>query len=228
MVLTIQEVAVRLNMPAETVQRWIRQGKIPMQQNQGEYTIRREMLTRWAEEHNLKVVKVGAPEFADGVAAKESVLDGIFPAMQRGGILYDLCAVSKEPLLRMAVDRIPNLSTEDQALIYEKLLEREHLASTGIGHGIALPHPRSNPGIGLKLPQITTCFLTQPVPFDAIDHRPVAVMMILLSGSTKQHLSLLSKLSFHLRDRTFREYLLSAPPAEALLDKMNKMEAETG
>lgn len=223
MELTIQEVAIRLNMPVETLHRWIRQGKIPMQRSHGEYIIRHEMLTRWAEEHNLKV---RPPRSVDDAAAGEHEMDGVHPAMQRGGVLYDLSAENKEALLRLAVDRIPNLSAEDRSLVYEKLLEREHLASTGIGHGIALPHPRSNPGIGLKAPQITTCFTARPVPFDAIDHRPVTVMMILLSGSTKQHLSLLSRLSYHLRDRTFRDYLLSAPPAGELLDKVSAMESE--
>jgi PTS system nitrogen regulatory IIA component len=221
--MNIQEVAERLHMPVETVQRWVRQGKIPMQQTSGNYTIRPEMLARWAAEHHLKVHD---PKRAGLLTATEQALEGLLPAMRRGGFLYHLSGGGKEALLRSAVDGAPNLAASDRDRVHEKLLEREQLASTGIGHGIALPHPRSHLDIRLPAPQITTCFLAQPVAFDAIDGRPVSVMMILLSGSTKEHLSLLSKLSFYLRDRAFREYLLSAPPAGELLDKVAQMEAQ--
>ncbi|MDA8137755.1 MAG: PTS sugar transporter subunit IIA [Desulfobacteraceae bacterium] len=223
MALNLKEVAERLNMPVETVQRWVRQGKIPMYQNRGDYYIRHEMLTRWAEEHQLKVT---IPNSSAGQTVQQTMGEGILPAMRRGGFLYHLAGDSKEILFKSAVDLTPNLESAERQQVYEKLLEREHLASTGIGHGIAIPHPRSHPGIGLRLPQITTCFLEHPVPFEAIDHKPVSVLMILLSDSTKQHLSLLSKLSFYLRDRSFRDFLLGAPPAKTLLETVARMEAQ--
>lgn len=220
MELTIKEVALRLKIPIETLHRWVRQGKIPMQRGRGDFTIRKEMFERWVEEHKLTVYDQSEEVTNDG----EAVFDGVLPAMQRGGIFYDLQAESIASALEAAVDRIPNLERIDRKIVFEKLLEREQMASTGIGHGVALPHPRANPGVGLMLPQITTCFFPRPVPFDAVDHRPVSVLMVLLSGSTKLHLSLLSKLSFYLRNVPFREFLLSAPAAQALLDKVAEME----
>ncbi len=219
MELTIREVASRLNIPMETLHRWVRQGKIPMQRSRGEYIIRQEMLERWAEEHKLSLQKQPNAE----QSSNEDAFDGVLPAMERGGIFYDLTAQSKEAALQAAVDHIPNLKRIDRKIILEKLLEREQMASTGIGHGVALPHPRANPGVGLILPQITTCFFPKPVAFDAIDNRPISVMMVLLSGSTKLHLSLLSKISFYLRNVDFRDYLLTAPPAEDLLNKVAEL-----
>lgn len=220
MELTIEEVASRLKIPIETLHRWVRQGKIPMQRNRGDYTIRQEMFERWADEHKLTIHAQSKEVQQDG----EAMFDGVLPAMQRGGIFYDLKGESKEIALQAAVDRIPNLERIDRKIVFEKLLERENMASTGIGHGVALPHPRANPGVGLMLPQITTCFFPEPVPFDSIDHRPVSVLMVLLSGSTKLHLSLLSKLSFYLRNVPFREFLLTAPPAQELLDRVAGLE----
>jgi nitrogen PTS system EIIA component len=222
MELSILEVAKRLNMPIETVQRWIRQGKIPMQNHRGQYTIRSEMLQRWADECNLKI----HPPPEAGAQTPECRFDGILAGMRRGGIFYGLEADTKEAALRTAVENLPNINPHERPAVFEGLMARERLASTGIGHGIALPHPRSIPDITLAQPQITTCFLTRPVDFDAIDHRPVSVLMILLSVSTKLHLSLLSKLSFYLRDTNFRDFLLGAPPAEALLSKVDQIEAE--
>jgi PTS system nitrogen regulatory IIA component len=221
MMLTIKEVAQRLNLPIEMVQRWIRQGKIPMQSMRGEYTIRSEMLERWAMDHKLDVhtpVATAAP-------AAEPEFDGIWPAIQRGGIFYDLSGENREAVLRSAVECIPNIEPSDHDLVYDTLLEREQLASTGIGHGIALPHPRTNPGLSLALPQITTCFLKQAVSFEAIDGRPVSVLMVLLSRTTKQHVTMLSKLSYHLRNPIFRDLLLSRPAQAEILNAIMKMES---
>ena len=221
MMLTIKEVAQQLNLPIETVQRWIRQGKIPMQSVRGEYTIRSEMLERWAMDHKLavhapggKVPRVAEPDF-----------DGILPAMQRGGIHYNLKGSTREEVLQSAVACIPNIETCDHNVVFNTLLEREQLASTGIGHGIALPHPRSNPGLSLVLPQITTCFLSQAVDFEAIDARPVSVLLVLLSPTTKQHVSMLSRLSYYLRNAAFREILLSQPAQTEILNAIRDMES---
>ncbi|MFZ1983787.1 MAG: PTS sugar transporter subunit IIA [Desulfatitalea sp.] len=221
MELSIQQVAARLQMPEETILRWVRQGKIPMQHSRGDYFIRLEMLERWANEHQLKV-RAGSPASR---LPTPSELDGIVPAMRRGGILAAVPGATKENVLRSAVDRMANLGPDDADRVYAKLIEREYLASTGIGHGIALPHPRSDPGIALPLPQITTCFLERPIDFDAVDQHPVSVLMVLLSGSTRLHLQLLSKISFYLRDQAFRDYLLAAPPADALLERVAQMES---
>jgi PTS system nitrogen regulatory IIA component len=223
MELTIRQVAGRLGMPVETLQRWVRQGKIPMQHGRQGYFIRLEMLQRWAADHQLPLA-AEAQSLPAHTEADEA--DGILSAMVRGGVFAGLAADTKEQALRAAVDRIPNLSPSDRAPVLAKLMEREGLASTGIGHGIALPHPRSDPGIALPRPQITTCFLARPVEFEAVDGRPVSVLMVILSGSTRMHLSLLSKLSFHLRNRDFREFLLTGPSAEKLTESVARLEAD--
>ena len=222
MTLTIKEVAQRLNLPIETVHRWIRQGKIPMQLNRGEYMIRSEMLERWAQEHKLGVVDPSQ----NRKAAEEDDFDGIVAAMQRGGIFYDVPGQNREAVLRSAVELIPNIEPHERNLVYSTLVEREQLASTGIGNGIALPHPRSNPGIDLKLGQITTCFLSRAVDFKAIDSRPVAILMVLLSRSTKQHVTMLSKLSYYLRNATYRELLLIRPEPEQIFKALADMESK--
>ena len=223
MELSIQQVALRLGMPVETLQRWVRQGKIPMQHIRGGYFIRLEMLQRWAADHQLHL----GDETPALLAPTASPDAGRHPAGHgpRRCFCPALRPIPRTQALRAAVDLIPNLAPPERGAMLAKLVEREVLASTGIGHGIALPHPRSDPGISLALPQITTCFLSRPVDFEAVDGRPVSVLMVMLSGSTRLHLSLLSKLSFHLRNHAFRELLLTAPPAESLLEKVAQLEA---
>lgn len=224
MALTIKEVATRLKLPVETVHRWVRQGKIPMQRRQDTHTIRTEILERWAVEHKFEIQ--GQSNNLDTNGLSEPEFDSILLAMQRGGIFYDVPGASRETALQSAVKNIPNLVADESDRIYEKLLEREILASTGIGHGIALPHPRSNSDIMFEMPQITTCFLADAIPFEAIDGQPVNVLMVLLSHSTKQHLAMLSKLSYYLRDPEFRDHLLAKPSQAEIFDKIAVLEAK--
>ena len=219
MMLSIKDVAMRLNLPIETVLRWVRQGKIPMQSIRGEYVIRLAMLERWATDHKLDVHTPAAMVASD----VEPDFDGILSAMERGGIFYDVGGDQREAVLRSAVELIPNINPSDVDLVYETLLEREILASTGIGHGIALPHPRSSLRL-LDMPQITTCYLSRPVDFEAVDGQPVSVLMVLLSRSTKQHVTMLSKLSFHLRDAGFRNFLLTRPTKTDIFNAISEME----
>jgi len=223
MSLTISEVAARLNLPVETVFRWVRQGKIPMQHSRGTYSIRPEILARWALEHKLEIQ--GQAHEAE-IGDEDHDFDSILLAMQRGGVFYDIEGSDCETALKSTVRHIPNIEPSDCERVFEKLLEREHLASTGIGNGIALPHPRSNPDIVLEMPQITTCFLSGAIPFEAIDGKPVRVLMVLLSRSTKQHLAMLSKLSYYLRDTGFRNHLLTTPSKEELFEKISTLESK--
>lgn len=223
MALTINEVAARLKLPVETLHRWVRQGKIPMQRSGETYTIRAEMLERWAKEHKLEIMEQADQQVE--TVPDEPEFDSIFEAMQRGGVFYDLSGGDRESVLQAAVNQIPNLSPDERQLVCDKLVERELLASTGIGNGIALPHPRSHPDIALGKPQITTCFLTDAVAFDAIDGQPVQVLMVLLSHSTKQHLTMLSKLSFYLREPEFRDYLLTQPSQSEILARISMLES---
>lgn len=224
MALNINEVADRLNLPVETVHRWVRQGKIPMQRSHDTYTIRKEMLERWADEHKFEIQDQSRG--GEQKSMEEPEFDSILLAMQRGGVFFDLPGGDREAVLRAAVQHIPNIESGERDRVYEKLIERERLASTGIGHGIALPHPRTHPDISLAMPQITTCFLSGAVPFEAIDGQPVQVMMVLLSNSTKQHLVMLSKLSFLLRDPTFRNLLLTKPSQAEIFEKISALESK--
>lgn len=78
--------------------------------------------------------------------------------------------------------------------IYEKLLERERLGSTGMSHGIALPHARIR---GLGRPRGAFLRLDQAIDFDALDDQPVDLVFGLLvpEQATDEHLALLAELA---------------------------------
>lgn len=78
--------------------------------------------------------------------------------------------------------------------IFEALSAREKLGSTGLGHGIAIPHGRL---AGLDAPRIAVLRLDRGVDFDAMDHEPVDILIALLvpDAATSDHLDLLAQLA---------------------------------
>jgi PTS system nitrogen regulatory IIA component len=105
------------------------------------------------------------------------------------------------------------------------LLARESLGSTGIGDGIAIPHPRNPIVLHLSQPAITLCFLEQPVDFGAVDGKPVDKLFVITSPTVRTHLSLLSQLAWLLRQPDIRSALSRKEGAERLLEEFARLES---
>ena len=103
----------------------------------------------------------------------------------------------------------------NRALVAESLFARERLGSTGLGHGVAIPHGRIK---GLKSPMAAVFQLDQPIGFDAPDEKPVSLLIFLLvpEASTQKHLEILSEIAELLSDTGLREKIKSCDDAVAL------------
>ncbi|MDR3323485.1 MAG: PTS IIA-like nitrogen regulatory protein PtsN [Zoogloeaceae bacterium] len=131
-------------------------------------------------------------------------------------ILLNLEAGSKKRVFEQAGELFEASCGIAHSLVFESLLAREKLGSTGLGQGIAIPHGRIK---GLK--QATGAFirLAEAIDFEAPDGRPVAQLFVLLvpEQATEAHLQILSELATRFADRPFRENLAAAPDAAAVL-----------
>lgn len=217
MKLTIRETAKLLDLPAETLERWIRQGRIPVQRSGSYCFFRKSNLKKWADAHGLSFSKTGNH---DADAYNDEIVS-LFSAMESGGIFYDIKVSNIEETLQNAVSRITFLNEGDKKILVERLVERENLTSTGIGNGVAIPHPRSPLNAEMEQSSISTFFLEEPVDFNSVDDKPVFILFLLVSTSVKSHLHLLSQLSFCVRDRAFVDFLKSVPGPEALLERID-------
>ena len=92
----------------------------------------------------------------------------------------------------------------DQATVLAALTERERLGSTGVGHGVALPHARLG---GMERLAGMFWRLEQPVDFEAIDDAPVDLVFVLLvpNDADTIHLKTLAKIARRLREAEVRE-----------------------
>src|SRR5258708_25870077 len=103
----------------------------------------------------------------------------------------------------------------DERRLFDRLLERERLGSTGIGGGIAIPQGRMSV---LSQPCGLFARLAQPVDFDSIDERPVDIVFLLVApeGAGADHLKALARVSRLLRDRALVDKLRATESADAL------------
>ena len=219
MSLTLSEIAAGLNVTESTVERWIRQGRIPVQRTGSEYRFNLSVLERWAESHHMTFALPAAPQ-----ELAHPSRSNLVAAMARGGVHRDIAGENPVGVLKGAVARLTMLPENARDDLYDQLVRRERLTSTGIGRGVAIPHPR-NPIDGVSdLPLIATVFLHEPIDFKAVDDHPVFVLFILISDSIDSHLHLLSRLAFCLRDNDFLAFLRRQPEADALFERIAAFE----
>ena len=133
-------------------------------------------------------------------------LSVILPADQ---VLVAVDATSKKRAFEEAGLLFETLHGLNRALVTDSLFARERLGSTGLGHGVAIPHGRIK---GLKAPMAAVLQLAQPIGFDAPDEQPVGLLIFLLvpEAATQKHLEILSEIAELLSDSGLRERIKAA------------------
>lgn len=223
MELKIDELAKCLQMPATTIERWIRQGRIPVKSSGDICMFSEAAIRKWARTNHLSFHLPGQAPAAEKQSESIETLSDI---MDRGGIYYDLEAQGVEQVLEAAVFAMKNIDTRaDRQMLYQSLVAREQMMSTGIGNGVAIPHPRTPLSQSSIASQMAVFFLKNPVDFNSVDKKPVHVIFILVATTSRQHLHLLSRLSFCLRDSYFLELLAQRPDAQTLSKTIAESEA---
>lgn len=116
------------------------------------------------------------------------------------GVLPHLKANSKKQALQEMAAKAAAVTGRPEREIFDTLLQRERLGSTGVGHGVAIPH-----GKLVNLDRLVGIFarLDRPVDFDSLDDEPVDLMFLLLAPETAgaDHLKALARIARVLRDQ---------------------------
>jgi len=222
MKLSIEDISKCLNLPVHTVSRWMRQGRIPIQKVIDACVFDPEALSKWAREHDMTF---SPPQSDESTPPSEETGD-LTSALRQGGVLTHVQGATVSEVLRDAVSRIADLTDTRKRHLHERLMEREDLASTGIGKGIAVPHPRTPSSEWFSEARAVAAFLHRPIPYGAVDGRPVFVLFMLLSPTHRQHLHLLSHLSYCIQNEEFVAFLRSLPSTERLVEKVRSLEAK--
>src|SRR6187399_2907020 len=132
--------------------------------------------------------------------------NAIVPALKVNG---------KKQAIQELSARAAKLTGQNERLIFDTLMQREKLGSTGVGNGIAIPHGKLP-----KLEKLSGLFarLERPIDFESLDGQPVDLIFLLLApeGAGADHLKALARISRLLRDRAICEKLRGSDSADAL------------
>ncbi|MGF1593233.1 MAG: PTS IIA-like nitrogen regulatory protein PtsN [Kiloniellaceae bacterium] len=139
-------------------------------------------------------------------------------------VIANLRVTSKKQALQELAKKAAELTGQPERALFEVLMERERLGTTGVGHGIGIPHG--------KLPELDRLYglfarLETPIDFDAIDEHPVDLIFVLLAPETAgaDHLKALARVSRLFRDRSVCDKLRGTESAEAIYALLTQSQA---
>lgn len=144
--------------------------------------------------------------------------------LQQDAIIPSLKVNSKKQLLQELAAKAAKLTGVTEREIFDVIVQRERLGSTGVGHGIAIPHGKLT-----SISQIVGLFarLDAPVDFEALDDEPVDLVFLLLApeGAGADHLKALSRIARVLRDQDLVTKLRATDSASAIYAFLNEEQA---
>jgi PTS system nitrogen regulatory IIA component len=218
MKISVREAARMLEVSEKTIYRWIEQKKLPVHRINDQYRFNRAELLEWATNQRVPV-SVEIFREPDG-----EPLPSLAEALEAGGIHYRVGGATRDEALRQVVALMRLPEEVDREYLYQMLLARETLGSTGVGEGIAIPHVR-NPVVLHVRAAATLCFLEQPVDFGSLDGMPVRALFLLVSPTTRAHLHMLSRLSAALHDPKLKRLVGAQGSRDEILAAFRRVEA---
>ncbi len=199
--LKLKDVATLLQVSQKTIYRWVNEEKIPFYRINHQYRFKTDDLHRWSlgSKYSFQLEN----DSSDLIEQPVSLLS----SLKRGGIFYNISGSSVTQILKQSVEMINIPPGVNANILLHKLKDREAMASTAIGDGIAFPHPRVPLVKNIADETVSLCFLNEPIDFNAMDDKPVSVIFIILSADQTSHLRLLAKLSYCCRQPEFIDLL---------------------
>ena len=138
-------------------------------------------------------------------------------------VLPSLHAQSKKQVLQEVCSVASRITLRSEREIFDTLLQRERLGSTGVGQGVAIPHGKLR-----GLDRIVGVFarLARPVDFDSLDDQPVDLVFVLLApeGAGADHLKALARIARILRDPAMAQKLRHAQDASGIYSMLTGLD----
>jgi len=151
--------------------------------------------------------------------------DGLADLVELGGVYRGVPGGYPGEIFANIVGILTNIPSQKTQALLQAIIEREALVSTGIGNGIALPHPRTPLLEEGEKPFVAIIFPVRPLDWNTPDGSKVHTIFLIISESAKQHLGVLSKINFICRQKKFYSLLEAQASKEEIIAAIR--EAET-
>ncbi len=215
--LTVKDISHLLTIPEKEIQQLIKRREIPFQILHDKVLFNKHQIIEWALGRNLPINISGHKKLS------EYHIKSLNALLEKESFHYN-CNLTEASYIEQMISKIHLEKNVDREIIIQLLKSREELMSTGIGNGISLPHPRVPIMVGKSKPIINFFFPEKSLDLKSIDGKPVHTIILLISQTVKQHLSLIAHLSFLLSKEVFRFALEKRLDSKEILDIINKIE----
>jgi PTS system nitrogen regulatory IIA component len=169
-----------------------------------------------------------APEAFDEPEEAATPLPLLTDSLDAGGIIYRLDGISRNAVLGNLVNNLRLSDGVDKDYLLKVLIAREDLASTSVGAGIAIPHPRNPVLLHTTQPTVTLAFLENPVNFRSLDGLDTKILFCVISPTLRAHLHLLAMLGYALKDERFRQAIELTESREKIFDALRQVKNGLG
>jgi PTS system nitrogen regulatory IIA component len=215
--LKIKDIAQLLVKPEKEVQKLVKTNDIPHQIIQDRVVFNKDKIIEWALARNMPLNISGNAHF------EEYQIKSLLPLLTKQSFVYN-CAFTEDLYIEQMTQLASLDKSVDRDVIVQLLKSREQLMSTAIGHGISLPHPRIPLVIGRDKPLIHFFFPNPFLNLRALDGKPVHTLILIISQTTKQHLSLLAHISHLLSKTEIRQALKTRQTYSEILSLIKSLE----
>jgi mannitol/fructose-specific phosphotransferase system IIA component (Ntr-type) len=144
-------------------------------------------------------------------------LSAVAELLRRGDVFYNIGGEKPEDVLRAFVKVIRLPKALNRKALADALIERESLATTAIGKGFAIPHPRARLLTEEPSAFISIAYLDTPVSWNSPDGEPVDTIFLLVSADATQHLSVLAGIACLAENPGFKDFISGQPGKSELL-----------
>ncbi len=148
----------------------------------------------------------------------------LFSLLDADTVVPNLKVENKEQVINSLIDLLTSkIDSEALEEVREGVFEREHVMSTGVGKGLAIPHCKTK---AIDDNYAAFAKLSTPLDYDSIDGEPVELIFLLVGPDSKHshHIKLLSRISRLMNSASFREKILTSETKEVILDAFREEE----
>ena len=221
MQLTVRQAATYFGVDDQTVRRWIASRELPVHRVDERLHLNAIEVWEWAVAHGVPVSR----RLLEDARRTPDQAPPLSELLERGGIHRGVASGGeKSAVLAGIVAHLPLPAEVDREFLLTVLEAREAMGSTGIGHGIAIPHVRNPILLHVKRPFVSLFLLDRPVDFEAIDGKPVHALFVVVAPSVPVHLRTLAHLGHVLRDPTLRRLLADRAADDRIMGRIREFE----